>query len=119
MCNYTFKESSNCPLLVKANERKSTLLVVHELKIHPEHFKNVVSGDKKHEIRDNEDRNFNVGDTLLLREWEPSLKVYTGLAFDVKITYISRVTMGIPDNISIMSVEPTNAKRIYQHDFKI
>ncbi len=119
MCNYSFKETNNCPLLVKANDRKSTLVVVHDLKIYTQYFKDVVSGDKKFEIRDNTDRNFKVGDTLILREWEPSLKIYTGLAFDVKITYISSGRLGIPDNISVMSIEPINTKRIYQHDLKI
>jgi hypothetical protein len=87
---------------------------VHDLKIYPIYFKEVVTGNKKFEIRDNKDRNFNVGDTIILREWEPSIKKYTGLAFDVKITYISRGSMGLPDHISILSIEPTNLKRIYQ-----
>ncbi|WP_331384989.1 DUF3850 domain-containing protein [Bacillus badius] len=42
----------------------------HELKIYPQYFKAVVSGKKSFEIRKN-DRDFKVGDTLLLHEFDP------------------------------------------------
>ena len=115
MCNYRYQPINNCPLLIKNNERKSTLFVVHDLKIYPKYFSEVVSGKKKFEIRDNTDRSFNIGDTIRLREWDPNFKKYTGLAFDVEITYISIGFPGIPENISILSIEPTNQKRIYQY----
>lgn len=48
--------------------------MVHELKILPEYFEKVVNGEKTFEIRKN-DRNYKVGDTLVLKEWD---KDYTG-----------------------------------------
>lgn len=42
----------------------------HHLKTWPEHFQAVKSGDKKAELRVN-DRSFQVGDTLILEEYEP------------------------------------------------
>lgn len=41
--------------------------MVHELKIEPDFFKDVLSGDKTFEIREN-DRNFRIGDYLALNE---------------------------------------------------
>ena len=45
-------------------------MVVHELKTWPYEFAAVRAGTKKYEIRKN-DRNFKVGDGLLLNEWYP------------------------------------------------
>lgn len=42
----------------------------HELKINPEYFAAVFFGEKTFEIRNNTDRNFQVGDTLLLKAWD-------------------------------------------------
>ena len=49
----------------------------HELKIPPRYFAEVVSGVKTFEVRDN-DRDFQQGDTVMLREFDPtSLFGYT------------------------------------------
>lgn len=58
---------------------------VHNLKIKPQYFKDVVSGDKTFEVRKN-DRDFKVGDVILLGEYENGR--YTGITAYVKITYI-------------------------------
>ena len=42
---------------------------IHELKIKPVYFEAVKEGIKTFELR-KDDRNFKVGDILLLREWE-------------------------------------------------
>lgn len=58
----------------------------HELKIRPEYFAAVVSGYKTFEIRNNADRNFQVGDTLLLWEWGGG---FTGQTVERAISYIT------------------------------
>lgn len=57
----------------------------HELKILPEHFEAIASGAKTYEIRLN-DRNFKVGDLLILREWADEF--YTGREEQKYITHI-------------------------------
>lgn len=62
-------------------------LKVHELKIWPEYFQQIWSEDKTFEVRKN-DRNFNVGDYLLLKEYCPKEQKYTGNQIFKEITYI-------------------------------
>lgn len=49
--------------------------MLHELKIYPKYFQETIEGNKPFEIRKN-DRHFQVGDVLLLKEWD-NIK-YTG-----------------------------------------
>lgn len=60
----------------------------HELKILPQYFEPVSTGVKTFEIRKN-DRGFNAGDTVTLREWDDQMQGYTGDTVDVEITYVS------------------------------
>jgi predicted RNA-binding protein with PUA-like domain len=57
------------------------------LKILPEYFDAVWDGIKTFEIRKN-DRNFQVGDEVILQEYDPE-KGYTGSGLVVIITYIT------------------------------
>jgi len=63
-------------------------MVIHQLKIFPEYFKPVAEGNKTFEIRKN-DRDYKVGDVLLLQEYIPSEDKFTGRVLDRKITYIT------------------------------
>ncbi|MFM4903848.1 ASCH/PUA domain-containing protein [Aeromonas veronii] len=60
--------------------------MIHELKIKPEYFAAVVSGDKTFEIRNNADRNFQVGDALLLKAWDGE---FIGQTVERTISYIT------------------------------
>lgn len=62
-------------------------IMTHDLKIWPEFFTEVLSRVKKFEYRQTRDRTFAVGDTLLLREWCPKRKEYTGLTCTRIVTY--------------------------------
>ncbi|MGX5834748.1 ASCH/PUA domain-containing protein [Aeromonas piscicola] len=58
----------------------------HELKIKPEYFAAIFFGEKTFEIRNNADRNFQVGDTLLLKEWNGE---FTGDFAEKVVSYIT------------------------------
>ncbi|MNO55018.1 hypothetical protein D3C76_455010 [compost metagenome] len=58
----------------------------HELKILPQYFDAVYRNAKPFEVRKN-DRNFAVGDELVLNEWEPE-SGYTGSKLLRKVSYI-------------------------------
>ncbi|EMW5402137.1 DUF3850 domain-containing protein [Enterococcus faecalis] len=62
--------------------------MIHKLKINHEYFTPVLQGIKNFEIRFN-DRNYSVGDTVLLQEIEPESRNYTGRELKVKIVYIT------------------------------
>lgn len=59
----------------------------HELKIWPEFFKPVAEGAKTFEYR-HDDRGFMPGDKVVLREWCPYSKVYSGLSLQFTIGFI-------------------------------
>jgi hypothetical protein len=61
--------------------------MTHALKTWPTFFKDVESGLKSFEIR-KADRNFQLGDTLLLQEFDPEKKSYTGQEWQGHITYV-------------------------------
>lgn len=59
----------------------------HDLKTWPVFFTAITSGFKTFEIRKN-DRDYNVGDFLLLQEWGPAQEAYTGRDILMEVTYV-------------------------------
>ena len=59
--------------------------MIHELKILPEYFRDILRENKTFEVRKN-DRNFQVGDKLILKEWENG--EYTGNTLEKNVTYV-------------------------------
>lgn len=58
----------------------------HKLKTWPWYFNQSVEGRKLFELRKN-DRNYKVGDFVILEEWSPVGGQYTGRSAKFKITY--------------------------------
>jgi hypothetical protein len=54
-------------------------------------FEATLAGIKTHELRRLTDRDYQVGDTLLLQEYDPSTKTYSGRELAVRITYMTSV----------------------------
>lgn len=61
--------------------------MVHELKTLQPYFDDVINGKKTFDVRKN-DRNFKVGDELILREYDREAKSYSGKSVHMEITYI-------------------------------
>jgi len=79
--------------------------VKHELKCWPEFFNATRVGSKRFELCKEDDKHFTVGDMLVLREWDPKKKDYTGCRFEQKITYVLRNIPGLEPGYTILSVQ--------------
>lgn len=62
---------------------------LHHLKSWPEFFEPVLEGEKTFELRRN-DRDYKVGDHLVLREYEPGEDRYTGRELVKRVSYVMR-----------------------------
>lgn len=60
---------------------------IHELKIWPPFFNHILTGAKTFEVRKN-DRNFKIGDDVILKEFDPDENKYTGEVCLRRINYI-------------------------------
>ena len=84
--------------------------MIHDLKTWPDPFAALKAGVKTHEVRKN-DRGFKVGDTLLLREWDPYAQIHTGRQINASVTYISEGgTFGLPPELCVMSIKVTGGR---------
>lgn len=78
--------------------------MTHELKILARYFDDIMFGDKRFEIRKN-DRDFHVGDKLILKEWSP-LGYYTGNEITALVNYIhyGNGDFGIAEGYCVMGL---------------
>lgn len=79
--------------------------IVHELKTWPQYFAAVRSGKKRFEVRRN-DRDFRVGDTLCLVEYDHETDVYSGAGLTCLVTYLlPGGHFGLADDVVVMSLK--------------
>ncbi len=93
--------------------------MTHQVKSWPGTFEAVASGAKKHETR-KADREYKVGDSIILREFTPEVNengvayledghtagAYTGRTLLRTISYISQPgTFGLPTDLCVLSLE--------------
>lgn len=60
---------------------------IHQLKVWPQYFFAIVAQGKRFEVR-RADRPYQVGDKLVLNEWDPMEQAFTGHGCTCTITYI-------------------------------
>lgn len=83
----------------------------HELKTHLEQYAAVDRLDKTHEVRRN-DRDFQKGDVLVLREFDQHRTEYTGRWVAVAVTHVTEGgSFGLPADLCVMSIRKLNAGR--------
>lgn len=78
-------------------------MTTHHLKTWPEYFQAVRSGVKTFEAR-RDDRGFEVGDILVLAEWDPRTGFFSGEKEVRTITYILRGTEHVAPGYCILGL---------------
>lgn len=95
----------------------------HELKILPQYFKEVVNGNKTFEIREN-DRGFEVGDKLILKEYvlfddgviKGEYGLYTGNETKKEVSYIYEgEEYGLKKGWCVLGLKNTEPQKVYVH----
>lgn len=77
---------------------------IHHLKTWKKYFAMVFCGSKNFEVRKN-DRDFKLGDQLLLEEWDNEKEVYTGRILHRRIDYILKGgQFGIEEGFCVLSL---------------
>jgi len=81
--------------------------MLHDLKTWPKYFHPVMTGVKTFECL-LDDRNFQVGDRILLREWDPKRKAATGRTLLCEITYkLPGGQFGIEEGWCVLAIKRT------------
>ncbi|MET0410404.1 MAG: ASCH/PUA domain-containing protein [Polyangiaceae bacterium] len=85
-------------------------MATHELKTWPGPFEATWVGSKTFELR-KADRPFAVGDTLVLREYDPETSEYSGRLVEALVTYVLDAVpfFGLEDDHCIMSIRRVRA----------
>ena len=78
--------------------------MIHALKTWPSYFERVAQGRKTVEIRAEQDRTFTEGDRLVLEEWDPQTRQYTGRGVIVTVTDILRDKPWVPEGYAALSI---------------
>lgn len=83
-------------------------MTTHELKCWPDFFQHILNGDKTFEVRLN-DRDYKVGDLLLLKEWDAGN--YLGRMCLVRVTYLlPGGSFGVTDDHVVMAIVVEDTK---------
>ena len=88
-------------------------LKTHRVKSWMYLYQSVLDGEKKHDFRNKDERDYKVGDTLVLCEYDQTKGTFTGRELPCKITYktdsstpcaMSSTALG--KEFTVLSIEP-------------
>lgn len=87
----------------------------HFLKVVPEYFEALAEGKKGFEIR-KDDRDYKEGDNLVLEEYNPETREYTGRCLTRKIIYVLRNAeqYGLREGFCILQIE-----KLHKHNNRL
>lgn len=77
---------------------------IHTLKTWPEYFAAIIDGRKRFELRKN-DRDYQVGDLLVLQEYDPITRTFTKEMIAKRVTYMIVGGPFLPEDMACMSLE--------------
>lgn len=77
---------------------------IHVLKLHCCYFDSVVEGKKNFEVRFN-DRDYKVGDVIILGEWDETSKIYTGRRCAAEITYVLKENTMMASGYAVLGIK--------------
>lgn len=96
--------------LVPPHHPRTPQKKTHELKCWPEFFNLILRAKKKFDVRLN-DRDFQTGDEIRFREWNPDSAEYTGRSVLARIDYIMDALdfqrlniIPVPNDLVILSI---------------
>lgn len=76
----------------------------HQIKCWPDYFEPVLNGDKTFDVRE-DDRDYQVGDLLIIREWDPD-NGFTSRITIREITYkMDGGRFGIDENYCVLGIK--------------
>lgn len=79
--------------------------MVHELKTWTQYFDDIIYRGKSFEVRKN-DRDYQVGDTLLLKDWDNETQSYSGRSCERRVQYILHGgNFGIEEGYCVMGIK--------------
>lgn len=91
------------------DEESKPIQRCHVIKVWPPYFQQTVDGDKTWELRVN-DRDYKIGDVLMMKEWIPEIGEYTGRIINATITYMVESNkdekfFALPPGMCIMTIK--------------
>lgn len=94
----------------------------HELKTWPKFFAEVATGAKPFEVRQH-DRDFQAGDVLILREWDPETSSYAPGRVARRVTYLlpggtGPQAFGVMDGYVVMGLAPIRLSQVATNALK-